>query len=144
MALSGRGIELRSWKSTWIMHDHDPWKKWKKNWENRKFLFLAHLWACFSRLGQNGFKIPNFFKFFFQIHKVHVQTIILGGFLEGYIAIAKNKIFFPVFWADAWATSLNKILPNNKLYYTQKFLQGVWWSYEKNWLARLKIAKFLL
>ena len=31
---------------------------------------------------------------FFQIHKVHVQTIILGGFLEGYIAIAKNKIFF--------------------------------------------------
>ena len=69
-------------------------KNKKKFGKIENFYFWPLLWACFSRLGQNGFKIPNFFKFFFQIHKVHVQTIILGGFSEGHVAIAKNKIFF--------------------------------------------------
>ena len=52
---------------------------------------VFHVWA------KMGSRYPIISNFFFQIQKVHVQTIILGGFLEGHVAIAKNKIFFSRF-----------------------------------------------
>ena len=50
--------------------------------------------GVFFTFGLKWVQDTQFFQIFFQIQKVHVQTIILGGFLEGHVAIAKNKNFF--------------------------------------------------